>query len=167
MARTAFTNEQIASGTIVRADMNTTTAASALITKVIAGTGITLSSTGVDSGTGDVTVTAQQELTQNSQSTAYTLVLSDNGKQIFHPAADTTARTWTIPANSSVAFPVGTMILITNQAAAGVLTVAITTDTLTWLRGGGTGSRTVAANGELILEKITSTGWTCVGINET
>ena len=39
---------------------------------------------------------------QNSQSDAYTLVITDAGKQIFHPSADTTARTFTIPANSSV-----------------------------------------------------------------
>jgi hypothetical protein len=40
----------------------------------------------------------------NSQSADYTLVLADSGKTIFHPAADNNARTFTIPANSSVAY---------------------------------------------------------------
>lgn len=60
MARTQLNlGEQGANGTVVRADMNTTTAGSAVITKIINGnTGTaTITSTGVDSGTGDVTFT--------------------------------------------------------------------------------------------------------------
>lgn len=57
---------------------------------------------------------------QNSQSVAYTLVLSDSGKHIYHPSADTTARTWTIPANTVVAFPIGTSISFINDLSAGV-----------------------------------------------
>ena len=57
MARTLIDGaDQILAGSIIRAAINTATTGSALITKVIAGTGITLSSTGVDAGTGDVTV---------------------------------------------------------------------------------------------------------------
>lgn len=59
MARTLIDGaDQILAGSIGRASINTATTGSALITKIIAGTGITLSSTGVDAGTGDVTVTA-------------------------------------------------------------------------------------------------------------
>jgi hypothetical protein len=65
----------------------------------------------------------------NSQSADYTLVLADSGKTIFHPAADNNARTFTIPANSSVAYPVGTVLTFVNLAAADV-TIAITTDTM-------------------------------------
>jgi hypothetical protein len=54
---------------------------------------------------------------QNSQSAAYTAVLADSGKQIFHPSADTTARTFTIPANSSVAYPIGTALSFINRTA--------------------------------------------------
>jgi hypothetical protein len=43
---------------------------------------------------------------QNSQSAAYTCVLADAGKHIFHPSTDANARTFTIPANSSVAYPI-------------------------------------------------------------
>lgn len=96
---------------------------------------------------------------QNSRSAAYTLVLADAGQQIFHPSADTTARTWTIPANASVAFPIGTEILFTNQNAAGVITIAITTDTMRLAGAGTTGSRTLAANGRASALKVTATEW--------
>jgi hypothetical protein len=104
---------------------------------------------------------------QNSQSAAYTLVLEDSGKHILHPSADTTARTFTIPANSSVAFPVGTAITFINQNGAGVVTIAITTDTMRLAGGGATGSRTLAANGVATAIKVTSTEWIISGVGLT
>jgi len=98
---------------------------------------------------------------QNSQSADYTFVIGDAGKHIYHPAADTTPRTWTIPDNASVAFKVGTVIAIANENAAGAITLAITTDTLRW--GSSTGSRTIAANGTASLLKVTSTLWRLTG----
>jgi hypothetical protein len=100
---------------------------------------------------------------QNSQSAAYTLVLADAGKHILHPSADTTARTFTIPANSSVAFPVGAAITFINQNGAGSVTIAITTDTMRLAGTGTTGSRTLAANGVATAIKITSTEWIISG----
>ena len=100
---------------------------------------------------------------QNSQSAAYTLVLDDSGKHIFHPSADTTARTFTIPANSSVAYPIGTAITFINQNGAGVITIAITTDTMRLSPAGTTGSRTLAANGSATAIKVTSTEWLISG----
>jgi len=99
---------------------------------------------------------------QNSQSADYTLVLADAGKHIFHPAADNTARTFTIPANASVAYPIGTAITFINMAVAAV-TIAITTDTLTLSDAGTTGSRTLATNGSATCIKITSTQWVISG----
>jgi hypothetical protein len=104
---------------------------------------------------------------QNSQSAAYQLVLSDAQKHIFHPSADVTARTFTIPANSTVAFPVGTVVTFVNQNAAGVITIAITTDTLRLSPGGTTGSRTLAANGMATALKVTSTEWIISGTGLT
>lgn len=101
---------------------------------------------------------------QNSQSAAYTLVLADNGKQIFHPSADTTARTWTIPSNSSVAFPVGTAITFINQNGAGVITISITSDTMRLAGLGTSGSRSLAANGIATAIKIASTEWIISGV---
>lgn len=100
---------------------------------------------------------------QNSQGTAYTAVAADSGKHLLHPSADTTARTFTIPANSSVAYPVGTALTFVNQNAAGVLTIAITSDTMRLAVAGTTGSRTLAANGIATAVKITSTEWIISG----
>ena len=108
-------------------------------------------------------VTTVRQIPQNAQSAAYTLVLSDGGKHIFHPSADTTARTWTIPANSSVAFPIGTAITFVNQNAAGAITIAITSDTMRLAGAGTTGSRTLAANGVATAIKVTSTEWIISG----
>jgi hypothetical protein len=98
---------------------------------------------------------------QNSQSTNYTFVLGDAGESILHPLADTNNRTFTVPANSSVAYPVGTVITIINEV--NTLTIAITTDTMTLYPGGSTGSRTLAANNIATLYKITSTTWAITG----
>ena len=146
----------------------------------------------IGAGNGDVTTTGTQTLTnktisgadntvtvdgtvavgfrtipQNSQSAAYTLVLADSGKHILHPSADTTARTFTIPANGNVAYPVGTAITIINQNGAGVVTIAITTDTMRLAGAGTTGSRTLAANGVATAIKITSTEWIISGTGLT
>jgi hypothetical protein len=99
---------------------------------------------------------------QNSQSADYTLVLADAGKHIFHPSADNNARTFTIPANSSVVYPVGTAITFINMAVANV-TIAITSDTLTLSAAGTTGSRTLATNGSATCIKIASTQWLISG----
>jgi hypothetical protein len=103
-----------------------------------------------------------RNIPQNSQSAAYTLVLADAGKHIFHPVGDNNARTFTIPANSSVAYPVGTAITFINMAAANV-TIAITTDTMYLSSAGTTGSRTLAQYGSATAIKITSTNWLISG----
>lgn len=114
-----------------------------------------------------ITIPQIKQIEQNSQSTAYTLVLADAGKHILHPSADTTARVFTIPANSSVAYPVGTAITFVNQNAAGTITIAITTDTMRLAGAGTTGSRTLAANGVATALKITSTEWIISGTGLT
>ena len=104
---------------------------------------------------------------QISQSAAYTLVLTDAGKHILHPSADTTARIFTIPANGSVAFPIGTAVTFVNQNAGGVITIAITTDTMRLAGAGTTGSRTLAANGIATAVKLTATEWIISGVSLT
>lgn len=98
----------------------------------------------------------------NSQSTAYTLVLGDAGKCIYHPTTDANARTFTIPANSSVAYPVGTVISFINMTS-NVVTIAITTDTMYLSSAGTTGSRSLAQYGSATAIKITSTSWLISG----
>ena len=116
---------------------------------------------------GGKTIAEVRLIEQNSQSTAYTLVLGDGSKHMLHPSADTTARTFTIPANSSVAYPIGTAITFVNQNSAGVLTIAITTDTMRLAGAGTAGSRSLAANGMATALKITSTEWIISGTGLT
>lgn len=98
----------------------------------------------------------------NSQSAAYTLVLADSGKVILHPSSDANARTFTIPANSSVAYPIGTAITFINMTSQ-VVTIAITTDTMNLSAAGTTGSRSLAQYGSATAIKITSTNWLISG----
>lgn len=104
---------------------------------------------------------------QNSRSANYTLVLADAGKHIYHPSADTTGRTWTIPANASVAFPIGTAVTFVNDTSGGAITIAITSDTLVFAGPGTTGSRTLSANGIATAVKVTATRWMISGTNIT
>jgi hypothetical protein len=105
---------------------------------------------------------------QNSQGAAYTLVLADAGKHIYRPTSDTTARTWTLPANASVAYPIGTSITFINDGGnATNVTIAITTDTLFWAYDGTTGSRTLSRYGVATAIKVTSTRWVISGVGLT
>jgi hypothetical protein len=103
------------------------------------------------------------KISQNSQSAAYTTVLTDGEKHIFHPAADTTARTWTIDSNANVAYPVGTAITFAGESSSGVITLAITSDTLVWLPSASTGTRTLTAPFLATALKVTSTKWFLTG----
>ena len=118
----------------------------------------TLSSCTVD-GANDV---GFRNIPQNSQSAAYTLVLADAGKHIYHPAADANARTFTIPANASVAYPIGTAITFINMTTE-VVTIAITTDTMYLSDAGTTGSRSLALYGSATAIKMTATTWLISG----
>ena len=98
----------------------------------------------------------------NSQSAAYTAVLADSGKVIFHPSTDANARTFTIPANSSEAYTIGTAITFINMTSQ-VVTIAITTDTMYLSSAGTTGSRSLAQYGSATAIKMTSTTWLISG----
>lgn len=114
-----------------------------------------------------VEVVGYRGVPQVSKSSAYTLVLGDAGKHIFHPAEDTTARTWTIPANASVAFPVGTTVTFINQNAGGAITIGITADVLRLAGAGTTGERALAANGIATAVKVKATEWLISGVGLT
>ena len=151
-----LTNKTIVFGSNTLTDVASTNTSQTLTNKTISGADNTVTVDGTV-GVGFLSIP------QNSQSTAYTLVLGDSGKHILHPSADTTTRTFTIPANASVAFPVGTAITFINQDSAGELTIDITTDTMRLAGDGTTGSRTLAANGIATCVKITSTEWIISG----
>ena len=78
MAATLIRGNQVVDGGIQRVDLDVATAGQAVIRKAIAGVGITLISTGVDAGTGDVTISAKSfgapTLTNNAVATTETIV---------------------------------------------------------------------------------------------
>jgi len=97
----------------------------------------------------------------NEQNGNYTLLITDKGKTI-RKASGGSGETITIPANSSVPFPIGTLGCVQNDGG-GTLTVAITTDVLIFADDGSTGSRIIADDGYLVFQKITATSWKCAG----
>jgi len=123
--------------------------------------------TGPTGATGATGATGGSDIPQNSQSSAYTTVLTDAGKHIYHPSADTTARTWTIDSNANVAYDIGDAITFVNDVSAGVITIAITSDTLVFSPSGTTGSRTLAAGGMATALKIGTTRWIISGTGLT
>jgi hypothetical protein len=92
----------------------------------------------------------------NEQNGDYTLVKGDAGA-IISKLSGGAGETFTIPANSAVPFPVGTLIGFTNDAG-GAVTIAITTDTLEDTDG-NTGSRSLADNHSATIEKISPAKW--------
>lgn len=152
---TAGTLSQAAAGTDYQAPIGTISG----LAKGNGANALTAAAAGTDYGYATVP--------QNSQSAAYTTVLADAGKHIFHPAADTTARTWTIDSNANVPYTVGTAITFVNQNGAGVITIAITADTMRLAGAGTVGNRTLAANGIATALKITSTEWIISGTGLT
>lgn len=99
----------------------------------------------------------------NIQSANYTTVASDAGKTILHPATDNNSRTFTIPSNASVPYPVGTCITFINTV--NTVTIAITSDTMYMYFSGSaiTGSRTLDAYGIATAIKVGTTSWLISG----
>ena len=101
-------------------------------------------------GTTTLGATTNQLAGVNTQTgTTYTMVAGDASKIVTMNNAS--GMTLTIPANSSVAYAVGTEIRFYNKGA-GTMTLAITTDTLL-------GTTSYAANKGGLLTKLTSTIW--------
>jgi hypothetical protein len=161
---TILNADTVVGGAIVTAD------ASGVLTLQGAGnTGITISAAGVPTLTTPVLGTPTsgtlsnctvdgtnlvgfKNIPQNAQSGNYTLVLGDAGKHIYHASADGAA-TYTIPAASSVAFPLGTAITFVNLSSTAV-SIAITTDTMYLSSTGTTGTRSLAQYGSATAIKV-------------
>jgi hypothetical protein len=156
------------------ADTATTQAGTATTQAGIATTGANTSTTqagiattGAGTATtqaGIATAAAAKDIGQIVQSASYTLTLTDGGKHIYHPSSDTAGRTWTVPDNASVAFSIGTAITIVNATGAGLVTIAITSDTMYLSGSGETGSRLLEASGIATLLKVGPTLWIISGV---
>jgi hypothetical protein len=114
-----------------------------------------------------VLVTITAPMVSATKSADYTTRAIDANGSIIHPAADTTARTWTIDSNANVPYPVGTTLTFVNQNAAGTLTITITSDTMRLAGAGTTGNRTLAANGIATAFKLATTEWIINGTGLT
>ena len=118
-------------------------------------------------GTGtDVDAAGFRGIPQNPQAGNYTIVAADAGKHIFHASGDGSGDTYTIPANGSVAFEVGTTLTFANLDSNSV-SIAITTDTMYLAGTGTTGTRTLAQYGVATAIKVTSTSWIISGTGLT
>jgi hypothetical protein len=110
----------------------------------------------------DVDATGYRGVPQNAQTGNYTIVAADAGKHIYHATGAGAGDTYTLPANASVAFEVGTAITFVNLATDSV-SIAITTDTMYLAGTGTTGTRTLAQYGVATALKIDTTTWIISG----
>ena len=91
--------------------------------------------------------------------TAYTLALADAGDHVYFTGGSTA--TLTVPTNATVAFPIGTTILVLNNNS-GNLTISGAGVTFQ-LANGTTGNRTVATKGMASLIKVATDTWWVTG----
>lgn len=97
-------------------------------------------------------------ITANTQTASYVLVLTDAGKAVEMNVAS--ANTLTVPPNSSVAFPVGTVLEV-HQYGAGQTTV--TPGSGVTLRAHGGALKTAAQYAVVSLRKRATDEWVVAG----
>jgi hypothetical protein len=85
---------------------------------------------------------------------------------LLHPSGGGAGDTFTIPANGSVAYPVGTFLLFVNRDS-NSLSIGITTDTLIFAGSTATGTRALIQNGMATAQKVEATVWLISGIGLT
>jgi hypothetical protein len=137
---------QINSGNITDTRVDVTTNLSGDISSVTAGAGLT-------GGGSSGAVTLAASVATNAQiGTTYTLALSDNGKLVTLANASPVAVT--IPLNSSVALPVGAVIMMAAYGA-GAVTVS------------GAGGVTVVSNGATAASPVIRAQYSSVGCIQT
>jgi hypothetical protein len=94
---------------------------------------------------------------------SYTLLSSDAGKHIYYTGTPTSAAL-VIPANTAVAFEIGTTFVVMNDLGAATnVSISITTNTLQLAGTGTTGTRTLARYGVATITKVTATKWIISG----
>jgi len=90
-----------------------------------------------------------------------TNILTDKGKTTTFTGS-TAAQTMTIPASGAVAYQIGTFLAWDNSGSVS-FSIAITTDTLIFAADNSTGTRTLAAGGMAVAQKVGATTWKIAG----
>lgn len=96
-----------------------------------------------------------------SRSITYTFVLDD--AQTYQLLTGATPRTWQVPPNSSVAYPVGTCIVVACEAAALTLDPGAGVTFNSPIAQASTDDRTVVAGGTAVLTKTATDTWQLTG----
>lgn len=128
-----------------------------VLTGTTAAERLRVSATGAMTSSALADAVGYKGIPQVTATAAYTLALSDMGKHI-----SITTGGVVIPANGTVAFPIGSTIVVYNDSAA-AQTISITTDTLRLAGTASTGSRTLAGYGLATLVKVKATTWVASG----
>ncbi len=155
------------SGTIVTpltGTLATLSGAEALTNKTYEG--MTFAGTGTMTFPGASASIGYLNVPQNAQTGSYTTVLADSGKHIYHASGAGSGDTYTIAANGSVAYALGTAITFVNLDS-NTVSIAITTDTMYLGGTGTTGTRTLAQYGVATALKVDTTTWVISGTGLT
>lgn len=154
---TSWAGKAVPAGVVVGTTDTQTLSGKTLTSPTINGGTLNAASTVSDTGTIATTSVGFRGVPQNAKTAAYTLALTDNGKHI-----SITTGGIVIPANASVAFPIGATIAIYNDSAT-VQTISITTDTLRQAGTANTGTRNLEGYGLATLVKVSATTWVISG----
>ena len=126
MPITEIRGGQIKDTSVQRADLDISTTGSAVVRRIIAGTNVTIGSTGVDTGTGDVTINASGGGTVPTLVTVTTTGTLSSTTLVTTLVNSASATTQTLPAAPTT----GTVVKVKNINT-GAVTVAGTIDGVT------------------------------------
>ena len=147
----AVANTGTAGATVPLLNSNFTVSGNVINTGSVALNGVTT----VEPTTPQPTSAGYLGVPQGIEGANYVLALGDAGQEKFFSASSTA----TIPANASVAFPLGTIVDMAWDATyTGTLTAAAGV-TLRWLQGNVTGSRTITGPGTITIKQEKLNEW--------
>jgi len=157
---TAVENVYTGAGLTFNPSTNTLTTTNVTATTLVGNTNAATITGTVANGTTSTAASGvgYMGIPQNIQLLAgnYELVAGDAGKHIYTTVS---GNSLVIPANATVAFPIGTTVVVIAGFSTGTILISISSDTLRMSGTGATGTRTLAAYGMATLVKVAATTW--------